>query len=147
MKSISTNRNLKTLLWVASTMTAVFVLAPRLLAVQQSAANTARVSVAGGAMPFAPPQQAADELVAAAEKFDERILDQIFGQGGEDVVFSGEYPQDRQRASDFAAEAHEKKSISVDHQKGNRAFLHVGKGDCPFPLPIVKHEIPRLFFA
>ncbi len=70
-------------------------------------------------MTFATPQQAADALVAAAEKFDERILDQIFGQGGEDVVFSGEYPQDRQRASDFAAEAHEKKSISVDPQKGN----------------------------
>jgi len=138
MKSISTNRNLKTLLWVASTMTAVLVLAPMLLAAQQSAANTARVSVAGGAMTFATPQQAADELVAAAEKFDERILDQIFGQGGEDVVFSGEYPQDRQRASDFAAEAHEKKSISVDPQKGNRAFLLVGKEDWPFPVPIVK---------
>jgi len=81
---------------------------------------------------------AADALVAAAEKFDERTLDEIFGPGGEDVVFSGEYAQDRQRAADFAAEAHEKKSISTDPQRGNRAFLVVGNEDWPFPVPIVK---------
>jgi len=138
MKSISTNQNLKTPHWVAGTITAVFVLAPTLLAAQQSAANTARVSVARGATTFATPQQAADALVAAAEKFDERTLEEIFGPGGKDVVFSGEYAQDRQRAADFAAEAHEKRSISTGPQRGNRAFLLVGNEDWPFPVPIVK---------
>ncbi len=47
-------------------------------------------------------------------------------------------PQDRKRASDFAAEAREKKSVSVDSKKGNRAFLLVGNEDWPFPVPIVK---------
>src|SRR5262249_37317130 len=56
----------------------------------------------------------------------------------DDIVLSGEYPQDRQRATDFAAEAREKKSISVDSQRQNRAFLLVGNEDWPFPVPIVK---------
>jgi len=51
---------------------------------------------------FDTPQQAADELVDAAEKFDVRAIEEIFGPDGDDIVLSGEYSQDRQRASDFA---------------------------------------------
>jgi len=79
--------------------------------------------VAVGAKTFGTPEQAADALVAAAEQFDELTLKEIFGPGGDDIVFSGEYPQDRKRAADFAAEAREKKSVSVDSKTGNRAFL------------------------
>jgi hypothetical protein len=77
-------------------------------------------------------------LIDAAEKFDVVVLAQIFGPGGEDIVFSGEYAQDRQHAANFVAEAHEKKSVSVDPKIGNRAFLLVGDEDWPFPVPIVK---------
>jgi len=108
------------------------------LAAQQPAAKNAPASAAVGAKTFDSPQQAADALVAAAEHFDQRLLLEIFGPGGEDIVFSGEYPQDRKRAADFAAEAHEKESVSVDSKKGNRAFLLVGNEDWPFPVPIVK---------
>jgi len=87
---------------------------------------------------FKTPQQAADELVAAAEKFDMGALQEIFGPDGNDIIFSGEYPQDRQRATDFAAEAREKKTVTVDPHKGNRAFLLVGNEDWPFPVPMVK---------
>ena len=62
----------------------------------------------------------------------------IFGPDGEDVVFSGEFAQDRQHAANFVAEAHEKKSVSVDPKTGNRAFLLVGNEDWPFPVPLVK---------
>ena len=65
-------------------------------------------------------------------------LAQIFGPGGEDIVFSGEYAQDRQHAANFVAEAHEKKSVSVDPKSGTRAFLLVGDEDWPFPVPLVK---------
>jgi hypothetical protein len=111
---------------------------PRHLTAQQPVAKSAPTSVAVGAKTFDTPQQAADALIAAAEKFDEGILKQIFGPGGEDIFLSGEYPQDRQRAFDFAARAHEKESVSVDSRKGNRAFLLVGNEDWPFPVPIVK---------
>jgi len=87
---------------------------------------------------FDSPQKAADALIAAAAKFDETALVEIFGPDGEDVVFTGELPQDRQRAADFAAEAQEKTSVSVDPKTGSRAFVLVGNEEWPFPVPIVK---------
>jgi Protein of unknown function (DUF2950) len=87
---------------------------------------------------FDTPQQAANALVDAAGTFDEATLVEIFGPDGEDVVFTGELPQDRQRAADFAAEAHEKTSVSVDPKSGSRAFVLVGNEEWPFPVPLVK---------
>ena len=116
----------------------VFLSGHALVAARQSAATAAPPSAGVSAKMFNTPQMAADELVAAAEKFDVRALEEIFGPEGDDIVLSGEYPQDRQRASDFAAEAREKKSVSVDPKKGNRAFLLVGNEDWPFPVPLVK---------
>jgi hypothetical protein len=87
---------------------------------------------------FDTPQQAADALVDAAEKFDVDVLAQIFGPDGDDIVFSGEFAQDRKHAAEFAAEAREKKSISVDPKNGARAFLLIGNEDWPFPVPLVK---------
>jgi len=91
-----------------------------------------------GARRFDTPQQAADVLVDAADKFDVVALGQIFGPGGDDIVFSGEFAQDRQHAANFVAQAREKKRVSVDPQSGVRAFLLVGNEDWPFPVPLVK---------
>jgi hypothetical protein len=118
-----------------------------LLAAQQPATKTPPATVGGGAKTFDSPQQAADELVVAAEKFDVRALEEIFGPDGDDIVLSGEYPQDRQRAADFAAEAREKKSVSVDPKSANRAFLLVGNENWPFPAPIVKRGAKWVFDA
>jgi len=65
-------------------------------------------------------------------------VEKVIAPGGEGVVFSGEFAQDRKHATDFAAEAHEKNSISLDSKSGNRAFLLVGNEDWPFPVPLVK---------
>jgi hypothetical protein len=114
---------------------------PVLSEAQQSAAKKApstAASTTASAMTFDSPQQAADALIDAADKFDVATLSHIFGPGGDAVVFSGEFAQDRKHAADFAAEAHEKKSVSVDPRNGNRAFLLVGNEDWPFPVPIVK---------
>jgi hypothetical protein len=108
---------------------------------QQSTATkspTAAAASAAGARSFDTPQQAATVLIDAAEKFDEASLRQIFGPGGEDIVFTGEYSQDRQHAANFVTEAREKESVSVDPKSKNRAFLLVGNEDWPFPVPIVK---------
>ncbi|HKV76968.1 MAG TPA: DUF2950 domain-containing protein [Candidatus Sulfotelmatobacter sp.] len=136
MKSLSAKASPLKLLWIAGTL--AFVSVPGNLTAQQPAAKTAAAPAAAGGKTFDTPQQAADALVAAAEQFDEPVLREIFGPGGEDIVFSGEYPQDRKRAADFAAEAREKKSVSVDPKKESRAFLLVGNEDWPFPVPIVK---------
>jgi len=93
---------------------------------------------AAGAKLFDTPQQAADALVSAAAKFDVPTLTEIFGPDGDDIVFSGEFAQDRKRATDFTAQAREKTKVSVDRKSGNRAFVLVGNEDWPFPVPLVK---------
>jgi hypothetical protein len=109
-----------------------------ILATQQPARKTVRAASVVSAKTFDTPEQAADALVDAAEKFDVRALEEIFGPDGDDIVLSGEYPLDRHRAADFASEAKEKKSISVDPKKGSRAFLLVGDEDWPFPVPLIR---------
>jgi|SRR5215813_122660 len=141
MKSTSAKENLSRLLWIVGAVAGLCVCASVLLSAQQSAATKASVATsvsAVGAKSFDTPQQAADALVDAAEKFDVVALAQIFGPGAEDIVFSGEFAQDQKHAADFVAEAHEKKSVSVDAKSGKRAFLLVGNEDWPFPVPLVK---------
>src|ERR1700741_45653 len=136
MKSVPTNRTLLGLGWVAPVWGWAFVAALLLPAAQQSTTKTAPVG--GSAKVFDTPQQAADALVDSAAKFDVDALVEILGPDGDDVVLTGEFPQDRRRAADFAAEAREKKTVSVDPKRGNRAFLLVGNENWPFPVPIVK---------
>jgi hypothetical protein len=87
---------------------------------------------------FDSPQQAADALVAAAETFDVRALEHLFGPALKDVILSKETEQDQQRAKEFVARAREKQDISIDPKNRNRAILEVGKDDWPFPVPLVK---------
>jgi Protein of unknown function (DUF2950) len=126
---------------IAGAVACACLCASALLTAQQSQTAKASAPATPGATAvkaFESPQQAADSLIAAAEKFDVAALVQMFGPGGENVVFSGEFAQDRKHAADFVAEAREKKSVSIDPKTGNRAFLLVGNEDWPFPVPIVK---------
>jgi len=118
----------------------VFFVPARLIAQQGStkAPSSAPAFTGITAKLFATPQQAADALIRAAADFDVDALEGIFGQDGDDIVLSGEYPQDRERALSFAAKAGEKESVTVDPKRGNRAFLLVGNEDWPFPVPLVK---------
>ena len=104
---------------------------------QASRAN-ARTTSAVGVRTFDTPQQAADALVVAAGVFDVGLLDELFGPDTRHVLLSGEDAQDRQRAADFVAMAHDELSVSVDPKTGTRAFVIVGDDDWPFPIPIVK---------
>jgi len=145
MKTTSANKNLLGLAWALSAIAMAGLSVPALLTAQQSAEKTAPATAAApaaatvtGAKTFDSPQQAADALINAADQWDEPTLIQIFGPDGDDIVLTGEIAQDRQRAADFAAEAHEKKTVSVDPKTGSRAFLIVGNEEWPFPVPIVK---------
>ena len=138
MERVRGQLNLKVLPAVAIPGVFLFLSAHVIVAWQQPAVKLAPVSAGVNAKMFDTPQEAADELVSAAEKFNVQALEEIFGPDGDDIVLSGEYPQDRQRAADFAAEAREKKNVSVDPKKGNRAFLLVGNEDWPFPVPLMK---------
>jgi hypothetical protein len=87
---------------------------------------------------FATPQQAADALIDAAEKFDVATLEEIFGPEGRDIIHTGEPVADKEQAAAFAKLAREKKNVAVDQRSRNRAFLSIGLDDWPFPVPIVK---------
>jgi hypothetical protein len=141
MKSTSANRTFSRLLWTACTLACLCLSASILCTAQQSSEKKTPAATPGataGAKGFDTPQQAADALIAAAEKFDVADLVGILGPGSDDIVVTGEPPQDRQRLADFVAEAHEKKSISMEPKGGSRAFLLVGNENWPFPVPIVK---------
>jgi hypothetical protein len=86
---------------------------------------------------FDTPQQAANALINAADQFNVGTLQELFG-ANHDVVLSGEYAHDRQRAKEFATLAREKNEVSIDPKNRSRAFVLVGNDDWPFPVPIVK---------
>src|ERR1700747_717929 len=141
MASTPANLNLSRLSRIVVVTVCIVVCTSVLSGAQQSTAikaPAAAVTPSASTMTFDTPQQAADTLVNAAEKFDVVALSHMFGPGGEGIVFSGEFAQDRKHAADFAAEAHEKESVSVNPKTGNRAFILVGNEDWPFPVPIVK---------
>jgi hypothetical protein len=141
MTSTSANVSFFRLLRIVVAVVWACVCVSVLSVAQQSTAKKSPAATnptAAGPSSFDTAQLAADALINAADKFDVVALAHIFGPGGEDVVFSGEFAQDRKHATDFAAEAHEKKSVSVDPKNGNRAFLLVGNEDWPFPVPLVK---------
>jgi hypothetical protein len=87
---------------------------------------------------FPTPQVAADALIDAAEKFDVPTLEAILGPGGDDIIHSGEPARDKEIAQQFAEQARTKMGVSVDPKTRRRAFLTVGSGEWPFPVPLVK---------
>jgi hypothetical protein len=141
MTSTTANTNLSRVLPILSRLLGVLLCTSVLSVAEQSQAEKAPAAAVESSVDtttFDTPQQAADALVEAADKFDVVALSHMFGPGGEGVVFSGEFAQDRKHAVDFAAKAREKESVSVDPKSGSRAFLLVGSEDWPFPVPIVK---------
>jgi len=138
MKSRRGNGNLFRHLWIIGAVASICLWASVASGQEPTVTTTRAATPASSIRSFDTPQQAADVLIDAAEKFNVVALGQIFGPGGEDIVFSGEYAQDRQHAANFVAEAREKKSVSVDPKSSARAFLLVGNEDWPFPVPIVK---------
>ena len=135
MNSAFANRRLsvRTAAWAF-----LLLLSPVLLLAQGPSPSPKPTTSAIRPKSFPTPQQAADALIEAAANFDLGGLEKIFGSAGADIILSGEYGQDRQRAMDFAAQAQQKETVSVEPKNGTRAFLLVGQEDWPFPAPIIK---------
>jgi len=94
---------------------------------------------------FDSPQQAASALITAADRFDVPALERLFGPTTKTVILSNEPAQDRQRAKDFVAKAHEKHTVVISKTNRNRAELVVGNDNWPFPVPIVKRGTRWMF--
>ncbi|MGH9366673.1 MAG: DUF2950 domain-containing protein [Thermoanaerobaculia bacterium] len=113
--------------------TAFAVASAFLLAPPVSAANPP-----AGQKTFGTPEQAAEALVAAAEKDDVAALLEILGPDGKDLVSSADAVQDKNERTNFVRQAREKMQVSEDPINPGWMFLSVGAEDWPLPIPIVQ---------
>src|SRR4051812_37278033 len=89
----------------------------------QTPTGTSGIVAAAPVRHFDTAAQAADAFVSAASTFDMDALRQLFGPALQEVVLSGEGPQDRARAAEFVAKARERQRVSMDPRSATRAFL------------------------
>jgi hypothetical protein len=87
---------------------------------------------------FHTPEEAAEALILAAERFDLPALREILGPDGVDLVVTEDTVQDRNQAAAFAAQARAQTRVVRDPRKPTVAALIVGTEDWPLPIPIVQ---------
>jgi len=135
IKRGTVNSTTSNLLWhrlQGAVVTAALLLALVLIFVAPAAAQTTP-----GSKAFATPQDAANSLIEAAEKYDEAALTEVLGPNSYDIIHTGEPARDSEKCKEFAAQARAKMSVEVNKTK-TRATMVVGEEDWPFPVPIVK---------
>jgi hypothetical protein len=108
-------------------------------ATQPKAAQPATKQPVSPQKTFGTAEEAAEALIAAADRFDVTALKQILGPDGVDLVVTEDAVQDKNHAADFAAQAHEKHGIQKDAKNPKLATLVVGDEDWPLPIPIVEN--------
>jgi hypothetical protein len=93
---------------------------------------------AGNASPkaFTSPEEAARELVRAAEANDVNAMGVIFGEAGKPVIDSGDPVQDKNQRSAFAAKARQSMKIHKDDGDQNKALILIGDDEDPFAVPL-----------
>jgi len=121
-------------LWLAFGIAACFLT----LALGASAQAQKPASAPVKQTSFDTAEQAAEALVAAAEKYDVAALEQMLGPDGHDLVVTSEPVRDKQQLADFAAQARQKMSVAADAKLKIRAIVSVGNEDWPLPIPVVK---------
>jgi len=112
-------------------------LSPFLLATPRGVGQAAATSSPRG-KGFATPKAAAEAFVQAAADYNRSKLEEILGPESTSILTIADPVQARDRATEFAAAAKEKKLLQTDPKDPNRTVLLVGNYDWPFPIPIVK---------
>jgi len=119
---------------LAAAVTGTLLLTLVLIFASRAGAQTSPTS---GGKAFATPQDAANALVDAAEKYDEAALKEVLGPDSYDIINTGEPARDSEKTKEFAAHARVKMNIDLNKTK-TRATMIVGAEDWPFPVPLVK---------
>ena len=118
----------------AAVVTAALLLTLVLIFLSSAGAQTTSPATA---KTFATPEEAANSLIDAAEKYDEAALTEVLGPDSFDIIHTGEPARDSEKCKEFAEHARAKMSVQVDKSK-TRATMVIGDEDWPFPVPIVK---------
>lgn len=140
VESILLKRRISGFLFALATFAFVALMSLPVIA-QKTAKGTAAVNQTT----FATAQEAAEALVAAAEKYDQAALAQILGPDGRDILNTGEPAHDKETALEFAALARKKMSVIPFPRNRLRSSLTIGEDNWAFPIPIVKQRGRWLF--
>ena len=108
----------------------------RLAALTAAALIFAMASVANAQQSFKTPEEAADALVSAVRTGDRKAMLTVLGQGGADIVSSGDDVGDA-NARQLVLEAYDAKHQVVP-EGADKATLIIGRADWPFPIPLVR---------
>ena len=92
---------------------------------------------------FKSPEEAVRALGDAVKGNDTKELLTIFGPEGKELISSGDKVADETGRERFA-QAYEEMNKLVS-ENDTKVILHVGKGDWPFPIPVVKRGEYWLF--
>ncbi len=87
---------------------------------------------------FDTPQQAAEALIGAAERYDDAGALGDFRPRGQGFRPRGDPVQDKNTVPAFAAKAREKIAVNVDPKKLEPGHSDRRRQDWPFPVPLVK---------
>lgn len=90
------------------------------------------------AMGFSSPEAAVDAVIDALYARSKEDLLAIFGDGSEDVLFTGEAPRDRAAWTEFVQKYRQEHFIHITY--GDTATLFIGEDNWSFPAPIVLGE-------
>ena len=85
---------------------------------------------------FSTPDEAVKALLEALVSKDNQQLIALFGKLEDELLSSGDAVQDHNNRAEFVGLAQEKTRIEALDE--NKAILHVGNNDWPFPIPLVK---------
>jgi hypothetical protein len=85
---------------------------------------------------FPTPDDAAKALLEAARRDDRNQIIAIFGSHNAELLSSGDDVEDKNNRSGFVTLAQEK--MVVEKTNEDRAIVHAGNTDWPFPIPLVK---------
>jgi Protein of unknown function (DUF2950) len=100
-------------------------------------ANTGVAQERKGEKTFATPDEASEALYAAAKSHDERMLLEIFGTGGKQILHSGDDAEDTDSRATFLKEYEEMHRL-VQEPDGS-VVLYIGAKNWPVPIPLVNH--------
>jgi hypothetical protein len=90
------------------------------------------------ALNFPTPDDAAKALLEAARSDDRQQIIALFGSHDADLLSSGDEVEDKNNRTEFVTLAQEK--MTVEKISDDKAIIHVGKTDWPFPIPLVKNS-------
>lgn len=93
---------------------------------------------------FASPSEAGAALLAAAQSGDRAALLEIFGPGGEEILFSGDAARDKASLQDFAT-AYERMNRWGKIKAGGQT-LYIGADNYAFPIPLGQSPSGQWYF-